>query len=103
MHLLWKALALKWDWFTVNSKTGAIQKSFEMARKVPASNKQHIVRGHCIDCKHSDLMQWSDDPIIAKCKVTGIREVAKSKSCERYERAVAPKDIQHLKKHYGLL
>lgn len=74
-----------------------------MARKSPVSNKQQTVRGHCIDCKHSDLMQWGDDPIIAQCNIRGVREVAQSKSCERYERSVAPKDVQHLKKHYGLI
>ncbi len=72
-----------------------------MAKKVTAQGKPHGF-GCCLDCKHSELMQWGEDPVIAQCSVLKTREVAAIKRCARHERTLSPKSITHYKKRYGI-
>ncbi len=60
--------------------------------------KQDIVC--CHDCKHAELMQWGDDPVIAKCPVRKKREVARARRiCVRWEKRTKSELIKHFDSH----
>lgn len=56
---------------------------------------KHVCR--CIDCKHSDLMQWFNNPVIAFCRVRKERLVARALIvCRAY---VKDKQIKKIKQY----
>lgn len=48
----------------------------------------------CIECRHSELTQKGNNPVIAKCPFLLYRQVANSiRECERFAKALSGKTI----------
>jgi len=51
----------------------------------------------CIDCRLPELMQWDNNPIIAKCPNRLYKQVANSlRDCSCFERRTKEPNIKHL-------
>lgn len=62
-----------------------------MAKKEP---KQKV---KCFDCKHPELMQWDNNPIIAKCPHLLYRQVANTlRTCSLFAKRTGQPIIKHL-------
>lgn len=58
------------------------------------AKKQEAEKVRCIECLHSELMQWDKDPIIAKCPLRLYRQVANTlRICKEFEPAKGEKHI----------
>lgn len=54
----------------------------------------------CIECRHAELMQWDNNPVISKCPHALYRQVANSlRSCSFYERRMRPPTIKNFTHH----
>jgi hypothetical protein len=65
------------------------------------AKKKEKVKVKCIDCKHPELMQWDNNPIIAKCPYLLYKQVANSlRECDMYTKTLLRNEIiklTHLK------
>lgn len=51
-----------------------------MAKKTEKTNVK------CFDCYHAVLQQWDNNPVVAYCNKTRMREVANTiRTCDRYK------------------
>ena len=56
--------------------------------------KKEKQRVRCIDCKHSELTQRNNDPVISRCEFQLYRQVARPfRICEHYIKATGQKKI----------
>lgn len=59
------------------------------------AKKKEVEKVKCLDCKRSELMQWDNNPIIAKCPHRLYRQVANSlRECGLYSKSYTKKDIK---------
>lgn len=59
--------------------------------------KKTINRVRCIECRHPQLFQWDNNPVIAKCPFLLYRQVANSpRACDQFEKAPFKKQITKL-------
>lgn len=62
-----------------------------MAKKEPKAKVK------CIDCIHSELTQWDNNPVIAKCPFLLYRQVANAiRECNKYQKSYHVKNIKKL-------
>ena len=62
-----------------------------MAKK---AEKQRV---KCIDCERSELMQWDNNPVIAKCPYLLYKQVANAfRTCVRHKKSFSSKPIKKL-------
>ena len=62
--------------------------------------KKTINRVKCIECKHAELMQWDNNPVISKCCHHIYRQVANAlRSCTLFEKSMKQKTIKHYTHH----
>lgn len=58
------------------------------------AKKQEAEKVRCIECEHSELMQWDNNPVIARCPFLLYRQVANIlRVCNRYDNASSTKHI----------
>lgn len=51
----------------------------------------------CINCIHSELFQWDENPVIARCPNLLYRQVANVlRTCDNYSKALSPKRIKKM-------
>ena len=59
------------------------------------AKKQEKVKVRCIECKHPELMQWDNNPVIAKCPFLLYRQVANSlRECDLFSKTMFKKEIK---------
>ena len=61
------------------------------------AKKQQKEKVRCINCIHSELFQWDENPVIAKCPNLLYRQVANAqRTCDNYIAAKLAKEITKL-------
>lgn len=59
------------------------------------AKKQEKVKVRCIECKHPELMQWDNNPVIAKGPFLLYRQVANSlRECDLFSKTMFQKEIK---------
>ena len=54
--------------------------------------KKEKVKVRCIDCRHPKLMQWDNNPVIAKCPFLLYKQVANAlRECELFSKTMFQK------------
>lgn len=57
--------------------------------------KKEKVKVRCIECKHPELMQWDNNPVIAKCPYLLYKQVANSlRECDLFSKTMFKKEIK---------
>ena len=65
------------------------------------AKKKEKEKVRCVECKHSELMRWDNNPVIAKCPFLLYKQVANSlRECGSFSKTLFQKKIEkftHLK------
>lgn len=57
----------------------------------------------CHDCANAQLIRWADDPLIAQCRINGLRLVASTvTTCQDFKQRTAEPQVEHRKKRIGI-
>lgn len=62
-------------------------------------SKKSSPRVQCLDCKHSQLLRWDSNPIIADCKIYGKDVASVFRYCSDYSKSHQVKPIKQLTHH----